>query len=60
MKYKNVVYFVSMIFKNIYNYSLKLYNKVFLNKELILKELYLINEKLNVICVEIELLKEKD
>ena len=75
MKNKNVVYFMSNILLSIKFNGLKLLNKILNNilnnilkkkeKKLediseILKELYIINEKLNVICIEIELLKEKN
>jgi hypothetical protein len=58
MKIKNLVYLLSILYKKLLYYGLKFYKKVYNNEEIILKELCIINEKLNVICKEIELLKE--
>jgi hypothetical protein len=51
---------LNKILNNILNNILKKKEKKLEDISEILKELYIINEKLNVICIEIELLKEKN
>jgi DNA-binding transcriptional regulator WhiA len=59
MRKKKQVEFLMLLVKILFFYSLKFMIKNKKKKDVVvLKELYIINEKLNVIATELELLKE--